>query len=1106
MYGRLSVLVPVWAPTHFLTHVIIGMRRTLLITLVLGLFAITAAAQDITVPDDYSTIQAALDNASPGDDILIKNGNYSVSNQINGFQTGITLRGESQSGVVIDATSVTGWALLVDEGNDNVTLKNFTILGGGDETIKTNFLTGLSIEDVTAEGSAGSEIDLNNVKNSTLTNVTADGDGTPGVGFALTGVEDITLSNVTTTGNNWGGVGIFDTDNTTSDGDPPVVPPTGWTLILSPTDIEITGSTFNESVSVYTDNEFGNGIGDLILPNFNFTVENPVHRDRAEDFVFYKKNKDDAVALALGLNNPPAELPGNTTNSASYIQTLTRDGSGVVSQEDNFIVGTSDGTAMSVQTAVSSIAPGGTVNVLPGTYNETVTVETETTLQSMSGTGGSSATTAKAAPAGAPTINGQVILNASGATLDGFVVSPPPATTNLTGEAIRIGNGADNVTVQNNTVQDFTEDDLGEDVGGIVAFGTDGDAVENVTITNNLVQRVTREEDGDILGAVGISIQGNVQGATVSNNTVQKISDGTAGYAFGIVVRGSRTVSAVPSGVNITGNTIQDILSDPASIYAGVGFGVEEGTVASVSGNTLSNTELQAEDKTFNLDLSSSGGFIANNTLDRAVIIRDGSSDGIKDETNAQRVYSTISAPVSRAVSGETVEVFGFSNSLTNEYGEDVDVSTSLTITGTPAPTAKPVTKSFDLAVSNVTVQGFKITGGTTSANQNVVVGIYARGGTSGHTLTENTLAGPGSGTTSRGVLTSSSGVTSSTISNSDFSEWTTGVFLNPGASDFSITGNSFKNTTAGIGSDGISDVSITQNLFTDNTEGFGSGSVGTNVSANDNCFLDNDTDVKQDGGEIINAQNNWWGTDGPNTTGSVNDSNPKSNPISGIEGCGSDGTCPTPTVPTQTQQAQSLEVTFSGGGNSEGVTSVNFIDDQGDEALNNYEVDQAPNGYTTSNDILYEFNGSNQDAPEEVTFTLNAVPPVGTQPGESFQASYFAIITNACGETFNADPVLQVKRPGPTTLALEGNYPNPFRGQTTIAFELPAPDEVTVSVYDILGRKVATLVDGSLGAGVHEVQWDGTSDRGKVLSSGVYLYRLEVGTTQKVRRMTLVR
>jgi len=94
-----------------------------------------------------------------------------------------------------------------------------------------------------------------------------------------------------------------------------------------------------------------------------------------------------------------------------------------------------------------------------------------------------------------------------------------------------------------------------------------------------------------------------------------------------------------------------------------------------------------------------------------------------------------------------------------------------------------------------------------------------------------------------------------------------------------------------------------------------------------------------------------------------------------------------------------------------------------------------------------------------------------------------------------------------PTAFVLEQNYPNPFNPKTTIPFAVPAIAEVRLEVFDILGQRVAVLWDGEVAAGEHRLHWDGRDAKGRMLGSGVYLYRLQLpqGGIQ-IKRMLLVR
>ena len=88
-----------------------------------------------------------------------------------------------------------------------------------------------------------------------------------------------------------------------------------------------------------------------------------------------------------------------------------------------------------------------------------------------------------------------------------------------------------------------------------------------------------------------------------------------------------------------------------------------------------------------------------------------------------------------------------------------------------------------------------------------------------------------------------------------------------------------------------------------------------------------------------------------------------------------------------------------------------------------------------------------------------------------------------------------------PGHFTLEQNYPNPFNPETVISFRLPERSDVTLEVYDLLGRRVATLVDDQFSAGTYQVNWDATEQ-----ASGVYIYRLESGGYAETRQMTLIK
>jgi len=93
-----------------------------------------------------------------------------------------------------------------------------------------------------------------------------------------------------------------------------------------------------------------------------------------------------------------------------------------------------------------------------------------------------------------------------------------------------------------------------------------------------------------------------------------------------------------------------------------------------------------------------------------------------------------------------------------------------------------------------------------------------------------------------------------------------------------------------------------------------------------------------------------------------------------------------------------------------------------------------------------------------------------------------------------------------PRTFRLGQNYPNPFNPTTVIEFSVPERADVKLDIYNILGRKVKTLVDREMAAGDYTVQWDGTNQSGHSVATGIYLYRLTAGDHAASRKMLLLK
>ncbi|NOZ03869.1 MAG: T9SS type A sorting domain-containing protein [FCB group bacterium] len=126
----------------------------------------------------------------------------------------------------------------------------------------------------------------------------------------------------------------------------------------------------------------------------------------------------------------------------------------------------------------------------------------------------------------------------------------------------------------------------------------------------------------------------------------------------------------------------------------------------------------------------------------------------------------------------------------------------------------------------------------------------------------------------------------------------------------------------------------------------------------------------------------------------------------------------------------------------------------------------------------------------------------IGFEDGDTTATQYVVVLSSDNTVAVDADfgaPILNAYKLGQ-------NYPNPFNPTTTISFNMTKAGYVELGVYDLSGRKVATLVSEYQGAGDHSVVWDGRDVNGQPVASGVYLYRLEVNGAVLTRQMTLLK
>jgi hypothetical protein len=152
-------------------------------------------------------------------------------------------------------------------------------------------------------------------------------------------------------------------------------------------------------------------------------------------------------------------------------------------------------------------------------------------------------------------------------------------------------------------------------------------------------------------------------------------------------------------------------------------------------------------------------------------------------------------------------------------------------------------------------------------------------------------------------------------------------------------------------------------------------------------------------------------------------------------------------------------------------------------EIMSPYEI------ITISYDVLL-------DAGEHMNWILTS------ESGEEYTLESTGEITIPTEETFT----LERKAIIPIVYTLHQNYPNPFNPITSLRYDLPEQAQVTLTVYDLMGREITQLVNITQKAGYRSVQWNATNSFGKPVSAGVYLYQIRAGEFVQTRKMVLLK
>ncbi len=185
---------------------------------------------------------------------------------------------------------------------------------------------------------------------------------------------------------------------------------------------------------------------------------------------------------------------------------------------------------------------------------------------------------------------------------------------------------------------------------------------------------------------------------------------------------------------------------------------------------------------------------------------------------------------------------------------------------------------------------------------------------------------------------------------------------------------------------------------------------------------------------------------------------------------------------------------------------------------------------------LISRFDAAQSGEAVDVTWELSSDEPIGTielyrrtaseslpvsiatvdaaarsfrdETGEAGQTYHYELVVRTLDDEMYRSPIATVNmRAG--GLALQQNHPNPFNPQTTITYDLPAVDAsqpVRLSIVDLNGRVVRTLVNEEQRSGSHTVMWEGRDDRGEAVASGVYFYVLDFRGEQRSRKLVLLK
>jgi hypothetical protein len=108
--------------------------------------------------------------------------------------------------------------------------------------------------------------------------------------------------------------------------------------------------------------------------------------------------------------------------------------------------------------------------------------------------------------------------------------------------------------------------------------------------------------------------------------------------------------------------------------------------------------------------------------------------------------------------------------------------------------------------------------------------------------------------------------------------------------------------------------------------------------------------------------------------------------------------------------------------------------------------------------------------------------------------------------DTSGCDQISIIDETFPITYNLYNAYPNPFNPTTTLHYELPLEALVSLSIYDLMGHNIKSLINNKQPAGYHSIKWNATNNLGEPVSAGMYIYMIQAGEFRQVKKMVLLK